>query len=170
LNLYAVPRQKSVDRFKDQVRSLTRRNAPVRLRDVIEVINPVIRGWGNYYRKARHLCRPQWLDLLQELAPRATRVGVVYAPENPSMKSLKWLSLIPDRCLEGERFLGDLDHLARLLKEHAELTDDLLRLGSRPLPGSLRELYYRRAACDGGGRGNLRSAGVDCQSIPTRPR
>jgi hypothetical protein len=32
------------------------------------------------------------------------------------------------------------------------------------------ELYYRRAACDGGGRGNLRSAGVDCQSIPTRPR
>jgi hypothetical protein len=47
---------------------------------------------------------------------------------------------------------------------------DLLRLGSQPLPGSLRELYYRRAACDGGGRGNLRSAGVDCQSIPTRPR
>src|SRR5262249_11391008 len=52
LNLYAVPRQKSVDRFKDQIRSLTRRNAPVRLRDVIEAINPVIRGWGNYYRKA----------------------------------------------------------------------------------------------------------------------
>src|SRR5262249_51734508 len=52
LNLYAVPRKKSVDRFKDQTRSLTRRNAPVRLRDVIEAINPVIRGWGNYYRKA----------------------------------------------------------------------------------------------------------------------
>jgi RNA-directed DNA polymerase len=29
LNLYAVPRQKSVDRFKDQIRSLTRRNAPI---------------------------------------------------------------------------------------------------------------------------------------------
>ena len=41
-----------MDRFKDQIRSLTRRNAPVRLRDVIEAINPVIRGWGNYYRKA----------------------------------------------------------------------------------------------------------------------
>ena len=52
LGLYAIPRQKSVDRFKDQIRNLTRRNAPVRLRDVIEVINPVIRGWGNYYRKA----------------------------------------------------------------------------------------------------------------------
>jgi hypothetical protein len=22
------------------------------LRDMIEVINPIIRGWGNYYRKA----------------------------------------------------------------------------------------------------------------------
>ena len=41
-----------MDRFKDQIRNLTRRNAPVRLRDVIEAINPVIRGWGNYYRKA----------------------------------------------------------------------------------------------------------------------
>jgi RNA-directed DNA polymerase len=42
----------AMDRFKDQIRQLTRRNAPVRLRDVIELINPVIRGWGNYYRKA----------------------------------------------------------------------------------------------------------------------
>jgi group II intron reverse transcriptase/maturase len=52
LGLYAVPRQKSVDRFKEQIRGLTRRNAPVRLREIIEAINPVIRGWGNYYRKA----------------------------------------------------------------------------------------------------------------------
>jgi RNA-directed DNA polymerase len=52
LGLYAIPRQRSVARFKDQIRNLTRRNAPVRLRDVIEAINPVIRGWGNYYRKA----------------------------------------------------------------------------------------------------------------------
>jgi group II intron reverse transcriptase/maturase len=52
LNLYAVPREKSVHRFKDQIRSLTRRRAPVTLRDMIEVINPIIRGWGNYYRKA----------------------------------------------------------------------------------------------------------------------
>jgi RNA-directed DNA polymerase len=50
--LYAVPRQKSVDRFKDQIRNLTRRSVPVRLREMIEAINPIIRGWGNYYRKA----------------------------------------------------------------------------------------------------------------------
>ena len=52
LNLYAVPREKSVTRFKDQIRNLTCRRAPVKLRDMIEVLNPIIRGWGNYYRKA----------------------------------------------------------------------------------------------------------------------
>ena len=39
-------------RFKDQTRNLTRRCAPVTLRDMIAVINPTIRGWGKYYRKA----------------------------------------------------------------------------------------------------------------------
>lgn len=52
LNLYAVPRDKSVKRFKDQVRRLTRRKAPVTLEELIRGLNPVIRGWGNYYRKA----------------------------------------------------------------------------------------------------------------------
>jgi RNA-directed DNA polymerase len=51
-NLYAVPREKSVKRFQEQIRALTRRKAPLKLREVIERINPVIRGWGHFYRKA----------------------------------------------------------------------------------------------------------------------
>jgi RNA-directed DNA polymerase len=51
-NLYAIPREKSVQRFKDQIRALTRRKAPLMLREVIARINPVIRGWGHFYRKA----------------------------------------------------------------------------------------------------------------------
>jgi group II intron reverse transcriptase/maturase len=51
-NLYAVPREKTVLRFKEKIRNLTRRTAPIKLQEVIERINPVIRGWGNYYRKA----------------------------------------------------------------------------------------------------------------------
>jgi group II intron reverse transcriptase/maturase len=50
-NLYAVPREKSGTRFKDQIRRLTRRKAPVKLREMIQHVNPVIRGWGTYYRK-----------------------------------------------------------------------------------------------------------------------
>jgi RNA-directed DNA polymerase len=51
-DLYAIPREKSVQKFRDQIRSLTRRKAPLKLREVIEQVNPVIRGWGTFYRKA----------------------------------------------------------------------------------------------------------------------
>lgn len=51
-NLYAFPRNKSAQHFKDQIRRLTRRKAPVGTRELIEQINPVIRGWGLYFCKA----------------------------------------------------------------------------------------------------------------------
>lgn len=51
-NLYAIPTQKSLDGFKEQVRKITQRRNPSTLVDVIGELNPVIRGWGYYYRKA----------------------------------------------------------------------------------------------------------------------
>ncbi|MFC1671856.1 group II intron reverse transcriptase/maturase [Planctomycetota bacterium] len=51
-NLYAIPREASVERFKVQIRNLTRRRTPLKLQELICEVNPVIRGWGNYYRKA----------------------------------------------------------------------------------------------------------------------
>jgi len=47
-----------VQRFQEQIRRLTRRQAPLKLREVIERINPVIRGWGHFDRKAdmKRLC------------------------------------------------------------------------------------------------------------------
>lgn len=51
-SLYAYPREKSVQHFKEQIRKLTRRKAPVKTQRLIDQINPVIRGWGNYYCKA----------------------------------------------------------------------------------------------------------------------
>jgi group II intron reverse transcriptase/maturase len=50
--LYAYPRQKSIRHFKDQVRKLTCRRAPISTEVLIEQINPIIRGWGNYYCRA----------------------------------------------------------------------------------------------------------------------
>jgi group II intron reverse transcriptase/maturase len=51
-DLYAYPRQKSIQHFKDQIRRRTCRKAPVKTRELIDEINPVIRGWGLYYHKA----------------------------------------------------------------------------------------------------------------------
>ena len=50
--LYAFPRAKSIQHFKDQIRRRTRRKAPVSTQELIEQINPVIRGWGLYFCKA----------------------------------------------------------------------------------------------------------------------
>jgi len=50
--LYAYPREKSIRRFKDQVRRLTRRKAPVSTRELIRQVNPVVRGWGHHYKRA----------------------------------------------------------------------------------------------------------------------
>ncbi|WP_434133779.1 group II intron reverse transcriptase/maturase [Sporomusa sphaeroides] len=52
LNLYAIPKEQSVKRFMEQIRNHTRRRIPLTLNEVVDIINPIIRGWGNYYRKA----------------------------------------------------------------------------------------------------------------------
>jgi group II intron reverse transcriptase/maturase len=50
--LYAYPRQKSLQHFKDQIRKRTRRKAPLTTHALLQELNPVIRGWGNYYCSA----------------------------------------------------------------------------------------------------------------------
>ena len=50
--LYAYSTEKSIRRFMDQVRQRTKRRIPLRTRDLILTLNPLIRGWGEYYKKA----------------------------------------------------------------------------------------------------------------------
>ena len=50
--LYAYPKDGSIKRFKEQIRAKTTRKAGISTIQLIQDINPVIRGWGNYYCKA----------------------------------------------------------------------------------------------------------------------
>jgi group II intron reverse transcriptase/maturase len=50
LGRFLRPRPRALSRFKDEVRRRTRRLAPVPLREMIEDLNPLIRGWGNYFK------------------------------------------------------------------------------------------------------------------------
>jgi RNA-directed DNA polymerase len=51
-DLYAYPRDRTIERFKKRVRQVTTRRNPKTLGGLLDELNPVIRGWGNYYRRA----------------------------------------------------------------------------------------------------------------------
>jgi group II intron reverse transcriptase/maturase len=50
--LYAYPSDKSIRRFKDQVRQRTGRSVPLATEQLIGALNPLLRGWGEYYKRA----------------------------------------------------------------------------------------------------------------------
>lgn len=59
---------KKVAGFKEKVKKITRRNSPVNLKKVIEDLNPVLRGFVNYYRIAN--CQGVLRTLMQWIRRR----------------------------------------------------------------------------------------------------
>jgi len=74
-NLYAIPTQKSVDRFKDQIRTSTKRRIPLRLGELINAINPIIRGWGHYYCRSQVRTRSSFPSFVRGTVFRISLTG-----------------------------------------------------------------------------------------------
>jgi hypothetical protein len=51
--LYAYPKEKSIRRFMDQLRQRTKRGLPLRTKELIVELNPLLRCWGEYYKRAQ---------------------------------------------------------------------------------------------------------------------
>ena len=100
--LYAYPRHKSIAHFKDQIRKRTRRKAPLTTAEIIDEINPIIRGWGQYYCKAH----------VRKLFNRLDRwiVRRVWSQRYKRWRNTGWRQL-PEAKLYGEQGLVSLVHL-----------------------------------------------------------
>lgn len=105
INIYAYPTDKSIKRFMDTIRSRTHRRIPFNIYQLIEFINPVIRGWGNYYRKAhvRKLFNQlqRWIHrrIWSHRTKKWRNAGWEKLPEHvlySKYKLINLLSLIPD--------------------------------------------------------------------------
>jgi RNA-directed DNA polymerase len=48
--LHLQPRARAIQRLRDKVRHLTRRNQPRRADEIVALLNPVLRGWGRFFR------------------------------------------------------------------------------------------------------------------------
>ena len=106
-SLYAIPRDRSIRRFKDRVRAITRRRNPRGLAGMMNELNPVVRGWGMYYRRAH----------VRRLFHRLDRwiVRRVWSFYFKRWRNAGWRWL-PERKLYGEL---RLTHLLRLIPSMA---------------------------------------------------
>jgi RNA-directed DNA polymerase len=97
--LYAYPREKSLEHFKEQIRQRTRRKAPLKTQELIEELNPVIRGWGNYYCRAH----------VRKLFSRLDRwiVRRIWSHKTKRWRNTGWREL-PEARLYGELGLVNL--------------------------------------------------------------
>jgi Group II intron, maturase-specific domain len=43
---------KSIQRFQDRVRQRTKRRVPLKTKELIAELSPLLRGWGEYYKRA----------------------------------------------------------------------------------------------------------------------
>lgn len=99
---HRVARKRALEKFKERVRELTPRQTHLTLKEVIANLNPLIRGWGNYFRlghmKGRFEVLDQWIRMrirsiwLKRKAHRSYKASSVLS--NERLEALGLVSLL----------------------------------------------------------------------------
>jgi len=93
------PKDKAVKKFKAEIKHRTRRKQPKNLEMVIASINPVIRGWGNYFKEGTVKKRFEELDgyvrarLRSFQAKKRTWKVILYTLPKPELERMGLVSL-----------------------------------------------------------------------------
>ena len=105
--LFVTPGKKAIKKFKDSVRATTNRRQPVKPKEMVGILNSVIRGWGNYFKigNVRKLFRrlDRWIR---------TRVRTFIEKKKSRYANRR----IPNYVLESEYKLSSL---VTLIKSHS---------------------------------------------------
>jgi hypothetical protein len=101
-NYHLLIAAKSIDRFKDRVRDLTRRNQGRNVEAMLEDLNPVLRGWSNYVGAAEASDELRRLDKWVRMRVRGFKSKRKRREDNkrlPNRRLAKWglLSLLDCR-------------------------------------------------------------------------
>ena len=91
--------EKSIRRFMDQVRQRTKRRIPLKTKELIAEQNPLLRGWGEYDKRAH----------VRLLFNRLDRwiVRRIWSHRSKRWRNAGWQRL-PERVLYGEHGLVNL--------------------------------------------------------------
>ena len=105
----------------DQVRALTKRRVPLKTKELIERLNPVLRGWGHYYKQGS---RPKALQPTRPLDRAAHLVASVQA-----LAQCAAGDSYPKRKLYGEYGLVNLVRIDSFacISEDASLRESCMR-------------------------------------------
>ena len=98
------PRPRALSSFKDRVRSCTRRKAPISMAVMIKQLNPVLRGWGNYFAQGDVISLFEDLDrwIRMRLRSKARRRGKANGGRNNQLwpnRRFAELGLVSLECL-----------------------------------------------------------------------
>ena len=99
-------RQKSVDRFRERVRTLTRRQQGKNVEAVLEKLNPVLRGWSRYFGSAEVTAVFRRLDKWIRTRMRSFRLKRKCRNDTrrlPNRKLEKWGLLSLQQCRPEDR-------------------------------------------------------------------